>query len=131
MTKKSIISLLSAVLLPIVFLITLLALLDGDVIAQGPGLPDGSGIAIIPGTAAPASLKTARAMGTNLGTAFTYQGRLIVAGAPANGTFDFQFRLFDAPSAGNLLGTATFNNLHVADGLFSAPLDFGPAPFSG
>ena len=31
-----------------------------------------------------------------IGTAFTYQGRLIDADRAANGLYDFQFKLFDA-----------------------------------
>jgi hypothetical protein len=33
-------------------------------------------------------------------TAFTYQGRLQDGGAPANGSYDFQFTLWDALSGG-------------------------------
>ena len=39
-----------------------------------------------------------------VGTAFTYQGQLLEAGSPANGSYDFQFSLYDAESgllAGN------------------------------
>ncbi len=42
---------------------------------------------------------------TPVGTAFTHQGRLIQAGLPADGDFDFEFRLFDAASAGNQQGS--------------------------
>ena len=33
-------------------------------------------------------------------TSFTYQGKLEVSGSPANGVFDFQFKLFDSVSGG-------------------------------
>ncbi|HOW17920.1 MAG TPA: hypothetical protein PLC79_02705, partial [Phycisphaerae bacterium] len=42
---------------------------------------------------------------TPLGTAFTYQGRLKSAGQPFNGSANLVFKLYDASSAGNLLGT--------------------------
>lgn len=40
----------------------------------------------------------------NVGTAFTYQGRLVDAGNPAAGVYDFQFRLFDAAGGGSQIG---------------------------
>ena len=33
-------------------------------------------------------------------TAFNYQGRVSEAGLPSSGSFDFQFRLFDAADGG-------------------------------
>ncbi|MHC4676521.1 MAG: hypothetical protein ACYTBZ_28885 [Planctomycetota bacterium] len=36
-----------------------------------------------------------------MGTAFTYQGRLSDEGSPAEGKYDFQFKLYDADSDGN------------------------------
>lgn len=71
------------------------------------------------------SLSTARAQGTQ-GTAFTYQGRLNDGGNPANGSYDLQFGLWNAPN-----GPAQFGNLltntavAVSNGLFSVLLDFG------
>lgn len=64
---------------------------------------------------------------TPLGTGFAYQGQLNRGGGPANGNFDFQFRIFDAPDPllGNLIGTDTVLDLPVVDGLFTTPLDFG------
>ncbi len=58
-------------------------------------------------------------------TAFTYQGRLTEAGAPANGAYDLRFSLFAADSGGLPLGTLTQSNVVVGNGLFSAILDFG------
>src|SRR5262249_10780205 len=61
-----------------------------------------------------------------LTTAFTYQGRLDSAGAPAPGTYDFKFTLFDAPAAGTQLGSQLCSdNLAVANGTFTVQLDFG------
>ena len=38
------------------------------------------------------------------GTAFTYQGLLDDGGAPANGTYDFRFRPFNALTNGSFFG---------------------------
>ena len=64
-------------------------------------------------------------------TAITYQGRLLDAGEPADGTYLVQFRLFDDPDAGSQIGsTATFKGLSITDGLFSVELDFGANAFN-
>jgi hypothetical protein len=67
-------------------------------------------------------------------SAFTYQGRLVDAGTPADGTFQFQFRLFDTPAAG--AGTPigpvlTGLVVPVSGGLFTVTLDFGGGSFDG
>ena len=50
-----------------------------------------------------------------LGTAFTYQGRLTDAGNPANGSYDFRFTLYDAPTGGAAVGApVTANGVAVA-----------------
>lgn len=60
------------------------------------------------------------------GRAFTYQGRLNDNGAPANGAYDFEFALYDAPVAGAQLGaTVALGNVGVTSGLFTVQLDFG------
>jgi len=66
------------------------------------------------------------------GTAFTYQGRLVDGGQPANGNYDLQFALMDAPSGGSQIG-ATLTNapVTVSNGLFAVLLDFGNGTFSG
>jgi hypothetical protein len=67
-----------------------------------------------------------------LGTAFTYQGRLTDAGNPANGSYDFRFTLYDAPTGGTPVGSpVTANGVAVAQGLFASVLDFGPVAFTG
>lgn len=66
-----------------------------------------------------------------VGTAFTYQGRLSDAGAPANGPFDLQLVLYDAPVGGSQAGPVlTRDDVAVASGLFTVTLDFG-AVFGG
>jgi preprotein translocase subunit Sec61beta len=66
-----------------------------------------------------------------LGTTFTYQGRLGVSGAPVTAPYDFQFVLYDAPAGGLQVGPLlTRDDVPVASGLFTVPLDFG-AVFTG
>jgi len=61
-----------------------------------------------------------------INTAFTYQGRLIDANKPADGLYDFQFKLYDAATNGNQWGgTIDVNELDVIDGYFTVELDFG------
>jgi len=68
----------------------------------------------------------------SVGSAFTYQGELRAAGAPANAAYDFQFRLYNSPGGTTQLGAqVTANAVTVNNGLFSVPLDFGPAQFAG
>jgi hypothetical protein len=72
------------------------------------------------------------AVAVPIGTAFTYQGRLMDANEPADGLYDFQFRLFDDPNAGSQQGDAIdFNDLDVIDGYFTIELDFGSDVFNG
>ncbi len=73
----------------------------------------------------------APASGADMGTAFTYQGRLVTGGSPANGTYDFQFTLYNADNGGTNLGTVTVDDVAVAGGLFTAALDFGDGAMTG
>lgn len=67
-----------------------------------------------------------------LGTAFTYQGQLKDAGLPANASYDFQFKLFDAAAAGAQIGSTILKgDVAVSAGQFSVSLDFGATPFAG
>lgn len=74
---------------------------------------------------------------TPLGSAWTYQGRLAQAGAPASGSIPMVFKLWDAASAGNQVGpTLTFNGVggnpppvSVSNGVFTVSLDFGAGVF--
>jgi len=61
-----------------------------------------------------------------VGTAFTYQGRLVKNGSPVAGACDFQFSLWDAASGGTQVGsTLTIASVTPDAGYFSATLDFG------
>jgi hypothetical protein len=66
-----------------------------------------------------------------VGTAITYQGELRQTGLPKNGVCDFHFGLFAASMGGTALVTLTPPPLTVANGLFTAPLDFGVGAFPG
>ena len=60
------------------------------------------------------------------GTAFTYQGQLSASGSPANGLYDFQFSLSNAPSGGSQVGNPiNLPAVGVTNGLFATTLDFG------
>src|SRR5882672_10593044 len=65
-------------------------------------------------------------------TAFTYQGRLTDGSAPANGSYDVRFILFNAGVGGSQIGPLLTNSpIAVANGLFTTQLDFGASLFSG
>ena len=66
----------------------MLALVAGLTLAQGAGPQGDAGI-----QAAPVS------------TSFTYQGRLNDGGNAANGSYDFEFKLYDAASSGTQVGS--------------------------
>jgi hypothetical protein len=60
------------------------------------------------------------------GTAFSYQGQLKQAGAPANGLYDFEFRLFDLGAGGAQQGPMVpKSDVPVENGLMTMNLDFG------
>jgi hypothetical protein len=65
-------------------------------------------------------------------TAFTYQGLLNSNGAPANGSFDLVFSLFDTNSGGSQVGGAVTNTATaVSNGFFTVALNFGGGIFTG
>lgn len=67
-----------------------------------------------------------------IGTDFTYQGQLRGSGTAAITSADFEFALFNAESGGTQVGTTlSITDVGVVDGLFTIPLDFGPAAFNG
>ena len=65
-------------------------------------------------------------------SAFNYQGKLTESGAASNGTYLFQFKLYDAAGGGAQVGT-TLNDIsiNVTDGTFSTELNFGSNAFTG
>ena len=74
-----------------------------------------------------AGIHQAAAQGT---TAFTYQGQLHDNGTNANGTYTMMFKLYDAVTSGNQIGSTITTSPTLANGLFSVNLDFGSA-FNG
>jgi len=65
-------------------------------------------------------------------TSFNYQGRLSDGGTAANGTYDFQFALWDSVGGGTQFGSpSTVNTVAVSNGVFTVSLDFGAASFNG
>jgi hypothetical protein len=67
-----------------------------------------------------------------VGTAITYQGRFTDGGSPANGAYDFEFKLYDDAAAGTQVGsTLAKDDIGVTDGYFTTTLDFGSGIFTG
>ena len=65
---------------------------------------------------------------------FTYQGKLGQSGAPANGSYDLQFTLWDAASGGTPQPESspelvTRTGVAVANGVFTVPVDFSAECF--
>lgn len=84
------------------------------------------------GAQGPAPQGDVGAQAAALGTAFTYQGRLTDNDAPAGGTYDFEFKLYDALSDGTQVGsTVTQESVAVTEGVFTVQLDFGASAFGG
>jgi len=81
------------------------------------------GLVIWPATVSPAA---------PMGTAFTYQGRLIDTNQPADGIYDFKFKLYNAQENASQIGSAiTIDELDVTEGCFTVELDFGSGVFDG
>ena len=67
-----------------------------------------------------------------MGTAFTYQGHLYDANHVADGEYDFQFKLYDANSDGNQVGSDINKpDVDIIDAYFTVELDFGSDVFDG
>jgi hypothetical protein len=67
-----------------------------------------------------------------MGMAFTYQGHLYDANYVANGLYDLAFKLYDANSDGNKVGTdVNVADVDVIDAYFTVELDFGSSVFDG
>ena len=64
-------------------------------------------------------------------SAFTYQGKLASSGAPANGDYQFEFKLFDAATGTNQVGSNQTVVASVQNGVFTTHLDFGANAFPG
>jgi hypothetical protein len=65
-------------------------------------------------------------------TAFVYQGKLNDANLPANGTYQFEFKLFSAASGGSQIAQTIVDlPATVTNGIFAVDLDFGAGAFDG
>ena len=62
---------------------------------------------------------------------FAFQGKLSAGGNPANGNYDFQFKLYDALTGGAQIGVRTRTDVPVTGGAFTVQLDFAVGAFSG
>ena len=69
--------------------------------------------------------------GDDVGTAFTYQGELLLNGVPVIGDCDFQFSLWDDPLAGSQVGPTLTMTASLGNGRFTVRLDFGDDRFTG
>jgi hypothetical protein len=78
---------------------------------------------------------TTSSVAVSMGTAFTYQGRLIDANGLADGLYDFEFTLYDDANTfiGNKIGSDVNEpDVDVIDGYFTVVLDFNdPNAFNG
>lgn len=67
-----------------------------------------------------------------LGSAFTYQGRLLENSAPVTGIYDLRFAICDALDGGSArTAAAHVPGVPVTGGVFTATLDFGTNGFAG
>lgn len=70
------------------------------------------------------------AQAADVGSTFTYQGRLTQGGEPFEGTVDLKLRLFDALASGNQIGPElSAPTFVIEEGLFTIDLDFGEGAF--
>ena len=77
-------------------------------------------------------LAEAHRLGAPVGTAFTYQGQLSDGGSPADGTYDFEFKLHDHSTSDSQVGSTLYvDDKEVTNGLFTLQLDFGSGVFTG
>ncbi len=76
--------------------------------------------------------EAALAPAIDVSTFFTYQGYLLQGGVAVNGSCDFEFRLYNALTAGTQVGpTQPANGQAISAGRFTALLNFGPSAIDG
>jgi hypothetical protein len=82
--------------------------------------------------AATIGLTSAQILAVTPESTISYQAQLSESGLPAIGSFDLQFKLFDKVTGGTQIGpTVVKSGVSVADGIFTAELDFGAGAFTG
>jgi len=72
-----------------------------------------------------------QASGATMGTAFTYQGRLIDANDTAQGVYDIMFHLYDSPEGPNEIDITDLQDVEIINGYFTVELVFDVELFSG
>ena len=68
---------------------------------------------------------------TLVGETINYQGMLMDGSTYPSGVFDFQFTLYDDPTAGSVIGQLNSDNIVVTQGQFSTDLSFNEGSFTG
>ena len=64
-------------------------------------------------------------------TSFVYQGKLQDGGTSANGTYQFQFKLYDQAAGGSQIGLTLMDiPATVTNGIFAVQLNFGAGAFN-
>jgi hypothetical protein len=77
---------------------------------------------VLPGLLA---LQMSREASAQTSPKITYQGRLVDQGSPANGSYDFEVKLFEDSAGMSQVGiTVLVNDVAVVNGLFMLQLDF-------
>ena len=66
-----------------------------------------------------------------MGTAFTYQGRLMDANDTAQGIYDMMYHIYDSPEGPNEIGVTDLQDVEIVDGYFTVELGFDVELFSG
>ncbi|CAG0964224.1 hypothetical protein PHYC_00894 [Phycisphaerales bacterium] len=78
-----------------------------------------------------AGLCVSPAQAQPLDPTFTHQGELQDAGSPANGNYDFRFRVYDALIGGVQQGPQLLATAAVSNGKYTVALNFTAAAFNG
>ena len=76
-------------------------------------------------SAALPGVRPAEAGGPTSPSAFSYQGRLLDANSPVEGSRPIVARLFDDPDSGSMVGDELSLDVDFVDGVFTVDLDFG------
>ncbi len=92
----------------------------GLIQAQGPGVQE-----------TPPSSTSPVAQQAQIGTAFTYQGRLDKDGQPVSDDCEMAFRLYDQASGGSPVGAPITTTVTISNSTFTVGLDFGAGAFDG
>lgn len=117
-----------------IILVAVSLLISSATMAQETTTPDQG--AASPRSDSPTPDAAVLGIEANLGTVFSYQGRIKKDGNLVNGTCNMAFSLWDTATAGTQQGaTQSISNIIVSEGLFTVQLNdsgqFGPNAFNG